>query len=78
MANKSKKERIFIVIGILSFILINYPFLQIFNRDALLFGLPMLVFYLFGIWILTIAFLYIYKHFLQRFMSWHHSYGKNH
>ena len=72
MAVKSKKERLFIVIGVLSFIFINYPFLQIFNRNALLFGIPMLVFYLFGFWVLAIAFLYIYKHLLQRFMSWPH------
>ncbi len=72
MANKSKKERLWIVLGILSFILVNYPFLQIFNRDTLLIGIPMLVFYLFGFWILAIVFLYIYMHVLRRFMSWPH------
>jgi len=72
MAVKSKREKFWIFIGILSFVLINYPFLHIFDRDALLIGIPMLVFYLFGFWILAIAFLYIYAHFLQRFMSWPH------
>jgi len=72
MANKSKKERLWIVLGILSFILVNYPFLQIFNRDTLLIGIPMLVFYLFGFWILAIVLLYIYMHVLRRFMSWPH------
>jgi len=72
MASKSKKERLWIVLGILSFILVNYPFLQIFNRDTLLIGIPMLVFYLFGFWILAIVLLYIYMHVLRRFMSWPH------
>jgi hypothetical protein len=44
--------------GILIFLLLNYPLLQIFNRDYLLGGIPLLVLYLLGVWLLAIFGLY--------------------
>ena len=55
-----KSTKIWVVLGILSFFLLNYPLLQIFNREILLGGTPILTLYLFGVWILDIAVLYIF------------------
>jgi hypothetical protein len=46
--------------GILVFFLLNYPLLHIFNLDVLVGGIPLLVLYLFVVWILTIVGLYAF------------------
>ncbi|OPX21163.1 MAG: hypothetical protein BZ151_00425 [Desulfobacca sp. 4484_104] len=51
----TKKDKLLVLLGILGFFLLNYPLLQIFNRDFFLLGVPMLTWYLFGIWILAVA-----------------------
>jgi hypothetical protein len=53
-----KRRKFWALMGILIFLLLNYPWLQIFNRDALLAGIPVLVLYLHGVWILAIVGLY--------------------
>jgi hypothetical protein len=53
-----KKDKFGALLGILVFFLLNYPVLQIFNRDYLLGGIPLLVLYLEGVWLLAIAALY--------------------
>jgi hypothetical protein len=58
MPPTTKKEKPLALLGILVFLLLNYPWLQIFNRDTLVLGIPLLVLYLFGVWILAIAGLY--------------------
>jgi hypothetical protein len=50
----AKKAKLWAFWGILVFFLLNYPLLQIFNRDSSLAGIPLLVFYLFVVWILAI------------------------
>lgn len=50
----AKKAKLWAFWGILVFLLLNYPLLQIFNRDSSLAGFPLLVFYLFVVWILAI------------------------
>jgi hypothetical protein len=54
----AKRRKFWAFMGILIFLLLNYPLLQIFNRDALLSGIPVLVLYLHGVWILAIIGLY--------------------
>lgn len=54
----AKRRKFWAFMGILIFLLLNYPLLQIFNRDALLAGIPVLVLYLHGVWILAIVGLY--------------------
>ena len=54
----AKRRKFWAFMGILIFLLLNYPLLQIFNRDALLAGIPLLVLYLHGVWILAIVGLY--------------------
>jgi len=60
----TKKDKLLVLLGILGFFLLNYPPLQIFNRDLLLFGVPMLSWYLFGIWILAVAGLFAFGRYL--------------
>ncbi|MBM4295831.1 MAG: hypothetical protein FJ126_13145 [Deltaproteobacteria bacterium] len=55
MAARGTKRNAWALFGILVFLLLNYPLLQIFNRDALLGGIPVLVLYLHVVWILAIA-----------------------
>jgi hypothetical protein len=54
----TKPGKLWALLGILIFLLLNYPLLQIFNRDTLLGGIPVLVLYLLGVWLLAIAGLY--------------------
>jgi hypothetical protein len=54
----AKKNKLWALWGILVFLLLNYPLLQIFNREPLLGGIPLLVLYLFGVWLLAIVGLY--------------------
>ena len=54
----TKPGKLWALLGILIFLLLNYPLLLIFNRDTLLGGIPLLVLYLHGVWLLAIAGLY--------------------
>ena len=58
MADIAKRRRFWGLLGIFIFLLLNFPLLQIFNFDTLLGGIPVLVLYLHGVWILAIAMLY--------------------
>jgi hypothetical protein len=44
-----------IALFLLGYILLNNPILSLFNRPRLVFGIPLLFFYIFGVWILLIA-----------------------
>lgn len=61
----TKKEKLMIFLGILAFVLFNYPLLKIFNRDLCLGEFPLLIFYVFGVWLLTILILLIGKSWLS-------------
>jgi hypothetical protein len=54
----AKRHKFWALIGVLIFLLLNYPLLQIFNRSALWGGIPVLVFYIHGVWLLAIIALY--------------------
>ncbi len=53
-----KKNKLWGLAGALSFLLLNYPLLQIGNRDLLVAGVPLLAAYIFGVWVLAIGALY--------------------
>jgi hypothetical protein len=55
----SKPQKFFGLLGILAFLLLSYPLLQIFNRATLVVGAPLLALYIFGVWILAITGLYV-------------------
>ena len=63
----AKRGKLWALVGILAFLLLNYPLLQIFNRDILLVGIPLLVLYLHVVWILAIVGLYAFG---SRLTSW--------
>jgi len=52
------RHKFWALLGILIFLLLNFPLLQIFNHDTLLAGIPVLVLYLHVVWILAIVALY--------------------
>jgi hypothetical protein len=54
----AKKDKVWALWGILVFLLLNYPLLQIFNRNSSLAGIPLLVLYIFVVWLLAIVGLY--------------------
>jgi hypothetical protein len=58
MPTLAKRGKLWALVGILAFLLLNYPLLQIVNRDILLVGFPVLVLYLHVVWILAIVGLY--------------------
>lgn len=58
MPTSNGRDKFWALLGILIFLLLTYPLLQIFNRDTLLGGIPVLVLYLHVVWILAIVGLY--------------------
>lgn len=58
MVAMTKIGKLSILLGILLFVFLTYPFMHIFNRDFLIAGVPLLVLYLFGIWIWAIVALF--------------------
>uniref|UniRef100_A0A7C3UYJ5 DUF3311 domain-containing protein n=1 Tax=Desulfobacca acetoxidans TaxID=60893 RepID=A0A7C3UYJ5_9BACT len=59
-----KNSKLLVFLGFLAFALFNYPLLQIFNRDLCLAGVPLLIYYLFGVWLVAIVVLYWGQRFL--------------
>jgi hypothetical protein len=55
----TKQGKLMILLGMLIFLLLNPPLLQIFNHDTILGGVPVLILYLHGVWLLAIIGLYI-------------------
>jgi hypothetical protein len=58
MPAMDKSSKLWALVGILVFLLLNYPLLQIFNGDTLLGGIPVLILYLHVVWIFAIIGLY--------------------
>jgi len=58
MAASFRPEKLGGVLGILCFLLLTYPLLQISNHDTLVIGLPLLFLYIFGVWVLAIIGIY--------------------
>jgi len=58
MPPSTKREILWSLLGVLVFFLLNYPLLGIFNRDTFVAGVPLLIFYVFGVYILAIVGLY--------------------
>ncbi len=58
MAASFRQEKLCGVLGILCFLLLSYPLLQIFNYNTLMTGFPLLFLYIFGVWVLAIIGLY--------------------
>ncbi len=65
-AAMSKIGKFWALLGILLLILTNYPFLKIFNRDTLVCGIPIILFYLFWVWIIAVVALFTLGRVLKR------------
>jgi hypothetical protein len=61
----TKREKLLILLGVLAFVLFNFPLLKIFNRDLCVGELPLLIYYVFGVWLLTILILLVSKNWLS-------------
>jgi hypothetical protein len=61
----SKRGKLLILFGILAFALFNYPLVSIFNRNLCFIGIPVLIYYLYGAWLLAIVILAVGKRFLS-------------
>jgi hypothetical protein len=53
-----QKAQAFVALCLLGALLFNYPFLALFNRPALVFGIPVFYAYLFGVWAALIGLMY--------------------
>jgi len=49
-----------VILFILGLIMMNYPFLDIFNKSTLLFGFPLTYIYLIGGWGISILVIYLF------------------
>jgi hypothetical protein len=56
----SKRDWLWVLLGWLFFLLVNYPLLQIFNANILMGGVALMALYLFGIWVGAIVLLVIF------------------
>jgi hypothetical protein len=61
----TKKAKLLVLLGIIVFALFNYPLLKIFNRNLCWVGIPILIYYFFGVWLIAIVILTLSKHFLS-------------
>ncbi|MEJ2282368.1 MAG: hypothetical protein P8X85_02105 [Desulfobacterales bacterium] len=55
MTRDSKLNKRLVALFLLGCVLLNYPILSLVNLDILIFGLPLLYVYIFGIWCLLIG-----------------------
>ncbi|PLX93607.1 MAG: hypothetical protein C0620_07380 [Desulfuromonas sp.] len=61
----TQQRQVWLIFFCLGIIMLNFPFMQIFNRLDTLFGLPLLVFYLLVGWPLSIVVIYLFSASLQ-------------
>ncbi len=64
--NTTSTREAWILCLILGVIMLNFPFLQIFNTGRTLFGIPILVFYFFVGWPISIFVILLFVNRLQR------------
>jgi len=60
-----KRGKLWVWLGALVFALLNYPLIKIVNRDLCWGGIPLVIYYFFGVWLLAIGILFLGKRFLS-------------
>jgi hypothetical protein len=60
-----KRSKLWVLLGIIVLALLNFPLLTIVNRDLCYAGIPLLIYYLFGVWLLAIGILAWGRRFLS-------------
>ncbi len=58
--NSTKLKESWILCFILGIVMLNYPFLHIFNKTASYFGIPVLILYFFIGWPVSIAVIFLF------------------
>ncbi|MGK2943273.1 MAG: hypothetical protein ACSLFC_00870 [Desulfuromonadales bacterium] len=62
---------------ILGMVMINYPFLHIFNKDILVFGIPLTILYFYVGWPVSIFVIYLFSIYLVRYSPEHDAPGND-
>ncbi len=55
-----KTRELLVILVIFAALGLNYPWLSIASKQLLIFGIPLLYFYLFGLWLLFILLIYFF------------------
>ena len=59
--NPARLREAWVLCFLLGVVMINFPFIHIFNKDTHVLGIPMLVFYLMVGWPVSIAVIYLFS-----------------
>lgn len=62
----SQLKEAWVLCFLLGVVMLNYPFIHIFNKDSTLFGIPILVLYLMVGWPLSIMVVFLFTKLLDR------------
>ncbi|MDX2495765.1 MAG: hypothetical protein QNK27_12450 [Desulfuromusa sp.] len=65
-SQRSSIREAWILCLILGLIMINFPFVQIFNTERLIFGIPILVLYFFIGWPVSIAVIWFFVRYMEK------------
>jgi len=58
--NRLSLKESWVIFFILGLIMLNYPFLDIFNKPLIFFGFPLTFIYIFGGWAISITVIYLF------------------
>lgn len=64
--NTAKFRESWILCFVLGMVMLNYPFLHIFNKTTTYFGVPILILYFFIGWPVSIAVIYFFSKLLEQ------------
>ncbi|MEJ2698310.1 MAG: hypothetical protein P8Z70_01420 [Desulfuromonadales bacterium] len=64
--NPVRLREAWVLCFLLGVVMINFPFIHIFNKDTQVLGIPMLVFYLMVGWPVSIAVIYLFSRSLGK------------
>ena len=63
--NTARLRESWVLFFLLGCVMLNYPFLHIFNKPATLFGIPILVLYFFIGWPISIGVIYLFSRVIE-------------
>ena len=66
MGRKLPLKDAWLILFILGVVMLNYPFLHIFNKDILIFGIPLIILYFFIGWPVSVFVIYLFSIYLGR------------
>ena len=67
MGRKLPLKDAWVIWFVLGVVMINYPFLHIFNKNTLVFGVPLTILYFFIGWPVSIFVIYLFSIYLGRY-----------